>query len=314
MDARATADRNSEQIDLDLQALRAFLAVIEHRHFGRAADELAISVSAVTKRIQRLEASVGMALLERDSGGVVGLTAAGRRFAQLAPTVLETARTAVVAAAAERLATLRIGFPGRMELAASTKPAALAAFHSALAQAHPGVGAVFVPTPFPRLPGDLLDGSLDVLISAGESPDPRIESVTLADIHRVGLVAVTHRFAFRTVVDAEEFARQPMLYTSDLPAEYMAAFALADVRPLDERNLTLLPASSTASVAQRVLRGREITTVPATLVHHLPPELRAVRLGGLPPFCYVAQRRRRDIRAEVLTAIELLVGFSETFT
>ncbi|MEJ7833534.1 MAG: LysR family transcriptional regulator [Nocardioides sp.] len=70
---------------LDLTAVQSFIAVADRRHFGRAAERLEISVSALTKRIQRLESSLGVPLIERDSGGFTGLTPAGRRFIQFAP-------------------------------------------------------------------------------------------------------------------------------------------------------------------------------------------------------------------------------------
>ncbi|MEO5852399.1 MAG: LysR family transcriptional regulator [Nocardioides sp.] len=44
------------------------------------AVESVIAASASTRRIQRLEAAVGVPLIERDTGGLVGLTPAGRRF------------------------------------------------------------------------------------------------------------------------------------------------------------------------------------------------------------------------------------------
>ena len=75
-------------MDLDLTAVESFIAVTESRHFGRAADKLGISASALTKRIKRLEAAVGVPLIERDTAGYAGLTPAGRRFVQFAPQLL----------------------------------------------------------------------------------------------------------------------------------------------------------------------------------------------------------------------------------
>lgn len=63
--------------------LQHFLAVAQALHFGRAADELAISVSALSRNIRQLEASVGAALFVRDNRHVE-LTAAGQRFRRYA--------------------------------------------------------------------------------------------------------------------------------------------------------------------------------------------------------------------------------------
>lgn len=83
---------------LNLTAVQSFITVADCRHFGRAAERLGISVSALTKRIQRLESSVGVPLIERDSGGFTGLTPAGRRFIQFAPQLMQTAQTARIPA------------------------------------------------------------------------------------------------------------------------------------------------------------------------------------------------------------------------
>lgn len=56
--------------------LRHLLALVEHGHFGRAADALNISQPALSKSIQGLEAELGVTLLDRKRGGVA-LTAFG---------------------------------------------------------------------------------------------------------------------------------------------------------------------------------------------------------------------------------------------
>ena len=56
-------------MDLDLTSVESFVVVTEQRQFGRAAQKLGITVSALTKRIQRLEASLVVAvLLVREEG------------------------------------------------------------------------------------------------------------------------------------------------------------------------------------------------------------------------------------------------------
>ncbi|GAA1263955.1 LysR family transcriptional regulator [Kitasatospora nipponensis] len=83
-------------MDLDLAQVRAFLATAEHRHFRRAAEELALTQQALSKRIARLEQGLGERLLERGAGGVE-LTAAGARFLEPARAALAAANAAVEA-------------------------------------------------------------------------------------------------------------------------------------------------------------------------------------------------------------------------
>lgn len=72
---------------MDIRAYKVFLSLAQTLHFGRTATQTALSPSAVSRHLQRLESHVGQALLERDNRQVQ-LTPAGRHF-------LEYARKAV---------------------------------------------------------------------------------------------------------------------------------------------------------------------------------------------------------------------------
>jgi DNA-binding transcriptional LysR family regulator len=113
-------------MDLDLTTVESFIAVTDSRHFGRAADRLGVSVSALTKRIQRLEAAVGVPLIERDTGGFVGLTPAGRRFLQFAPQLMHAAQAAKTAASGAPVETLQLAVPAGVGVVAPLMPKALA--------------------------------------------------------------------------------------------------------------------------------------------------------------------------------------------
>jgi len=62
---------------MNLAALRLWMTVAEMGSFSRAADSLFISQPAVSKRVQELEESLGVSLLDR-SGRMVRLTEAGQ--------------------------------------------------------------------------------------------------------------------------------------------------------------------------------------------------------------------------------------------
>ncbi|MBO9858828.1 LysR family transcriptional regulator [Xanthomonas sp. A1809] len=62
---------------MDLPHLRAFVALAELQHFGRAADRLHITQPALTKRLRLLEDVIGARLFERDRTGTV-LTSIGK--------------------------------------------------------------------------------------------------------------------------------------------------------------------------------------------------------------------------------------------
>ncbi len=85
---------------MDLAQVRAFVAAVDAGHFGRAAAGLSISQQALSKRIARLEADLGVRLLNRGVGGVT-LTAAGRRFLDPARRLVAAGEAAVAAARQE---------------------------------------------------------------------------------------------------------------------------------------------------------------------------------------------------------------------
>ncbi|MGQ0837247.1 LysR family transcriptional regulator [Actinokineospora sp.] len=66
-------------VDVDTALLRAFVLTAEELHFGRAAERLHLSQQALSKRIARLEALLGVRLFERTNRRVV-LSAAGIRL------------------------------------------------------------------------------------------------------------------------------------------------------------------------------------------------------------------------------------------
>src|SRR3954470_1352260 len=70
-------------MDVQLQQLRYFLAVVENRHFTQAAESLGVSQPTLSKQIHTLEETLGAPLFER-ARGAVGLTAAGDNLLPLA--------------------------------------------------------------------------------------------------------------------------------------------------------------------------------------------------------------------------------------
>lgn len=72
---------------MDLELLRTFVEVYRCRHFGKAAERLYITQSAVSARIRQLETSLGCQLLTRERKQVQP-TADGERFLEHAENLL----------------------------------------------------------------------------------------------------------------------------------------------------------------------------------------------------------------------------------
>ncbi|MEU8077796.1 LysR family transcriptional regulator [Catellatospora citrea] len=80
-------------MDLDLAQVRAFVRAADELHFGRAAAALYLTQQALSKRVRRLEETVGAPLFVRGRGPVE-LTGAGVRFLPHARELLVLAATA----------------------------------------------------------------------------------------------------------------------------------------------------------------------------------------------------------------------------
>ncbi|HEX6451732.1 MAG TPA: LysR family transcriptional regulator [Trebonia sp.] len=93
-------------MDLDLGAVRAFLAVVDDGRFTEAADRLDMTQQAVSKRIARLESDLGVPLLIRSRTGA-RLTEDGAAFLPHARALIRLADQAIAMLRARRRA-LRI--------------------------------------------------------------------------------------------------------------------------------------------------------------------------------------------------------------
>ena len=75
-------------MNFELLDMRVFVAIAEGRSFLRAAEQLHLSQPAISRRVQKLEATVGTPLLERTSR-TVRLTPAGQEILPLLRRLLE---------------------------------------------------------------------------------------------------------------------------------------------------------------------------------------------------------------------------------
>lgn len=120
---------------MEMREVEAFLAVADHLHFGRAAEELRLTPSRVSQTIQTLERRVGGRLFERTSRQV-RLTPLGQQLrAQWQPAYLQLVaglNDARQAASGPVSDPLRVGYP------ATVPPETLDVLTGAYAAARPG--------------------------------------------------------------------------------------------------------------------------------------------------------------------------------
>lgn len=114
---------------LDLDALRAFVAIVEQGGFSIAAEQLGRTQSAVSLQIKRLEQTLGQTLVQRVQGRVDGPTAEGNALLAYARQMLRLNDEACAILARNAVTgSLRIGLPE--ELMEQVFPAAMPLFRA----------------------------------------------------------------------------------------------------------------------------------------------------------------------------------------
>jgi len=150
-------------MQLDVESLRTFLAVLDHGGMTRAAEQLHLSQSAVSWKIRRLEDRVGRPLFLRE-GHSLRLSRDGRALEEDARLIVEVHDRAVSRLESSELSgTVRLG--SNEEVAASHMAAVLGRF----TRLHPSARVEFVIRDSESLVEQVDAGDIDVaVVQVGE--------------------------------------------------------------------------------------------------------------------------------------------------
>jgi DNA-binding transcriptional LysR family regulator len=219
---------------MQLRRLRYFIAVAGELSIRRAAKQLGVAQSALTRQIATLEAELGLDLLIRDRHRIVGLTAAGESFLGDARRILgeiERATRSARRIAAGKEGQLRLGV---CEDATTERLSRiLSAFHSH----SPAVELDLFEMSSANLARALTRSDIDLALLVPPVSD---ESLIVDPVWHDGwLVALPegHKLVDRRQIAPESFADMPLILThSELaPAgheQILEAFRVAGITPL----------------------------------------------------------------------------------
>ncbi len=218
--------------------LAAFLAAYEAGTVQGAADALALTQSAVTKRIQALERKLGAPVFERGRNGV-SPTRLGRTIYPPAKEALAQLQAVAVAAA-----TVNASDQEQLSLSASLTigefllPAWLSAFRTVRPEVHPQLEVVNSAAVINAVE----HGRAEVGFVEGGSTPSNLESLTLGHDELIVVVAAGHPWARRRAIPSTSLKSEAYLTRErDSGTRAVATTVLA------EHGITLTPALEVAS-------------------------------------------------------------------
>jgi DNA-binding transcriptional LysR family regulator len=220
-------------MDLDLANVRAFVVVAHELHFGRAAAKLYLSQQGLSKRISRLETSLGVTLFLR-AGGSVSLTDAGTRFRPHAERLVEMADAAVAASQPWSASPLRVDVWGHVQEPLRLVRRIMERNEDVQVEISMRRSTAAALDALQRGEIDAAFGNVDHL----DSPiPPEVDARRVCYGRVVAIASVDHPLAALPAVSPADLARYPMTWPRDDGASEMrhwvAAFARAHGIALD---------------------------------------------------------------------------------
>lgn len=169
---------------IDLEDLKAFVAVVENGGFNRTAERLGVSKSIVSRRIARLEEEIGARLLSRTPRGV-SPTEAGLELKERSDRILaelEEAREAVAQQSGEVVGRLRVSVP-------LSFVNYLAPILGGMADKYPKLE---LDASFSDRPVDLVEEKFDAAIRVGNLRDPNLIARRLATVRAFAVASPSY--------------------------------------------------------------------------------------------------------------------------
>src|SRR6478672_5018094 len=275
------AHRSRLSTAMNLRDLRYFVALADHKHFGRAATASFVSQPTLSTQIRKLEEELGVALVERAPRRVM-LTPIGREIADRARKVIaDVAQMAEIARRSRdpEAGTVRLGlFP---TLAPYLLPHVLPAVRARF----PRLELLLVEEKTDAILARLRDGRLDAGILALPVHDEQLHIEPLFEEPFVLAVPRPHRLATRdTPLALAELDHEHLLLLEEGHCLRDQALDVCRLAGADERDG--FRATSLETLRQMVAAGVGVTLLPMLAVQPpVPPspDVHLLPFRGKPP-------------------------------
>jgi DNA-binding transcriptional LysR family regulator len=260
-----------------LDQVRAFVAVAEELHFGRAAERLQMTQPPLSRQIQKLERAVGVRLFERDNRKVE-LTTAGAAFLTEARRVLALASGALEQAQriqAGSAGTVRIGFT------ATSTFSVLTSLLNLVSEAYPDIHLDLFEMVTREQIAKLVDGELDLGLARPPFDKTAFGSRLLYREELLLAVPSGHRLShLDRPVSAKDLLNEPLIMYSPAEARYFYDLVVR-LFPITSEN-AVHTVSQVLTMLWLVAGGRGIAFVPASSSRLAIPGVTLHSIEGLP--------------------------------
>ncbi len=244
---------------ITLRQLRYLASLARHRHFGRAAEDCAVTQPALSMQVRELEREIGADLVERRPGDVA-LTEVGREVAARAEAILTATRDLVDFARHRDLLSGQL----RLGIIPTLAPYVLPRVLPRLQAAYPDLRLEVRETQTKNLIEELARGDLDCVMLALPVEGADVETLALFDDPFVLALPASEPLPLtgRLSVDDVDRRRLILLEEGHCLRDQALAFCAAPQRDAP----TSLGATSLATVMQMVANGYGVTLLPQVAV------------------------------------------------
>lgn len=291
--------------DVDLRLVRYFTVVAEHLNYARAAEALHVAQPSLSRQIQRLEKTLGVRLLERNTRGST-LTAAGAAFLPKAQDLLYAAQQATLAArSAAPTRTITVGYVEDLVITPAVRD---------LRRRRPDAHVRTLHLDWDEV-GALPEGRVDAVVVRTPLPIPAdgLETTVLYREPRALLVPASHRLAGKESVTPDDFAGEPLVACAGMASAWTGFWRLEPRPDGAPAPLGPLLVDTYEDKLEAVADGRALALVPSgDRRSALRDDLATVPVEGVEPCEVVVASRRGGTSGLVAdfreSARRLLVG------